>query len=212
MPCMYTMYCMYTIMCICTIYIYPSVGPSVHVCVLWVYTMYVCRVCIYVCVLYIFTMHTKYIYTTKFDHPSIYLTARPMSCLLSRLFICVSTCTLWIYYICILCIYHVSYAVFMLLMYMVFVQYEWCVYYCIHLSVQLSVCPSMHVYSVCMQFKYTVYASRYYTVHVYYAWYLCSKCPSVLTSVHLPICLSVRLSVYACVLCVYILYAYYLWM
>ena len=49
-------------------------------------------------------------------------------------------------------------------MYTVYVQYVWYVYYCIHSSVR----PSMHVHFVCIQCIYTVYASRYYTVYVYY--------------------------------------------
>lgn len=173
MLCMYTMYCMYTIMCICTIYIYPSLGPSVHVCVLWVYTMYVCRVCIYVCVLYIFTMHTKYMYTSKFDHPSIYPTARPISCLPSRLFICVSTCTLWIYYICILSMYQCLicciYAA-----YVYGVCTLWMICILLYPFVCPAVCLSIHACVFCVHaIKYTVYASRYYTVYVYYACILC---------------------------------------
>ena len=107
MLCMYTMYCMYTIMCICTIYIYISICWSICPCVCTLGVYYVCMQGMYLCMctIYIFTMHTKYMYTTKFDHPSIYPTARPVSCLPSRLFICVSTCTFWIYYVCILSMY-----------------------------------------------------------------------------------------------------------
>ena len=89
-------------------------------------------------------------------------------------------------------------------MYTVYVQYVWYVYYCIHSSVR----PSMHVHFVCIQCIYTVYASRYYTVYVYY---VCKLLSYLFLYIHLSVRPLMPLSdrptlgpfVHTCALCGY---------
>ena len=217
MPCMYTMYCMYTIMCICTIYIYIHLLVHLSMCVYFgcILCMYAGYVSMYVYYIYLLCIPSIYILLNLTIHPSIWLPVQWAVC--SAVCSSVSPHVLCGYIIYVYCVFIMSHMLYLCCLCI------WCLYsmndvYTI-VSICLSGCLSVHpcmctlcacnLSILCMHIGITLCM---YTMHVYYAWYLCSKCPSVLTSVHLPICLSVRLSVYACVLCVYILHAYYLWM
>ena len=130
MLCMYTMCGMYTIIYMCTIYI--SIYPSVHACVLRVYTMHVCyHVYVYYDTIYImYTMCNMYI-DTMYNTYTIFM------------------CILYIYteyvsghytvHVCCLCV--------------------WSMYSMYGMNTIISICqpirPSIHAYVLCL---YTMFA------------------------------------------------------
>lgn len=139
MLCMYIVYGMYNFMYMCTIYNHLSVILlSMHV-------YFVCILCMYpesvsvLCIMYINCVSHVYEY-----------------CLNLSILVCLSVSPF------VLCEYTMYYCVFiqvifwfMLCMYMVSLQYLWYIYYCIHLSIHLSVCLSNHACVLCL---YTLYA------------------------------------------------------
>ena len=99
-------------MYMCTIYTHLFVCPSIHACLLCVYTI-VCILCVYtLCVLSIFAMHATYIYIpSKFVHLFIHLSISPslhllvyvwFFCILSIYTVYVSRC--YTVYLCCICV------------------------------------------------------------------------------------------------------------